>query len=120
MLLFLLGVFQELLGRHFGADALGAIVVALVAQGADNLGGQGLVENLYHIIPIGLVALGDSPLLNVLPGAFAQGFNIGQKRLIGHNYLSFRMDRFSIAARSSRRFRTTYPPYDNSDPADVP
>ena len=58
-------------------------VVPLVAQDADDLGGERLVEELDHGLAVGPVARGDRALLDVLARACAERLDVGEERL-GH------------------------------------
>ena len=74
----------EELGRHaLGVDALRHEVVALVAQHADDLGRERLVEQPHHRLAVGAVAGRHRALLDVLAGAAAQFLDVGQERLRG-------------------------------------
>ncbi|MOA52588.1 hypothetical protein D3C78_1759100 [compost metagenome] len=77
MLGFLGGVFEKLFGGHMGFHTIGHEVVALVAQHADQFGGQCFVEQADNFLPIGAVAFGHCTVLHVLPCPFAQGGYIG-------------------------------------------
>ena len=61
--------------------------MALVAQHADELRRQRLVEDLDHGLAVGLVARRDGALLDVLAGPLAQGLDVGEKRLVAHGVL---------------------------------
>src|SRR5581483_6518391 len=54
-------------------------VVALVTEHAHHLGGERVVEQLDQLLPIGLIALGDRALLEVLSRTTAQLLNFGEK-----------------------------------------
>ena len=75
----LVGVLQELRGHRPGVEALGHVVVPLVAQHADDLGGQRLVEHLDHPLAVGAVGVGDRALLDLLPGPLAEGLDVGEE-----------------------------------------
>ena len=76
----LLGGVLEELGRHRArVDALGHVVVPLVAQHADQLGGQRLVEDGDDPGHIGPVGVGDRALLDVGAGILAQRFYVRQE-----------------------------------------
>ena len=51
----LVGVLEELGGDRAGVEAVGHEVVPLVAEHADDLGGQRLVEHLDHLLAVGAV-----------------------------------------------------------------
>jgi len=74
--LLLVRVLQELLGDRIGVDAGGHEVVALVAQHTDDLGGERFVEQLEDGITIRAITLGDRALLDVLPRALPQCFDV--------------------------------------------
>src|SRR5260221_7139098 len=88
MLLLFLRVLREL-GRHaFGVDALRHVVVALVAQRADDFGGERLVQELEHHRAVGVVPGSHRALRDVLPGPLTQRLDVGEKRSAGH-YVPF-------------------------------
>ena len=84
VLCFLGRVFEEFVGGHIGFQAVGHEVVTLVAQDADQLGGQRFIEQAQHFLTVGAVALGYRAVLDVLPCALAQGFYIRQMQVIAH------------------------------------
>ena len=63
--LLLVGVLEELRRDGPGADPLGGVVVPLVPQHADDLGGQDLVEHGDHPFAVGRVGVGDRALLDL-------------------------------------------------------
>ena len=63
--LLLVRVLEELVGHGLGVNARGHEVVALVAQHADDLGRQRLVENAHDRVAVRPIALGDRALLDV-------------------------------------------------------
>ena len=79
--LLLVRVLEELRGHGLGVDPLGHEVVALVAQHADDLGGQRLVEQLHHRLAVRLVALGHRAVLDVLARALAERLDVGHEVL---------------------------------------
>ncbi|MNH28058.1 hypothetical protein D3C78_654160 [compost metagenome] len=85
MLQLLGGVLEEFVSCDTGLDPAGHVVVALVAQGADPLGGQRLVEQAQDFFPVGAVAFGHGALLDMLAGTLTQGFNIGQFNVAHHH-----------------------------------
>ncbi|MNE28767.1 hypothetical protein D3C80_1222230 [compost metagenome] len=99
MLQFLGGVLQKLLGGDTGLDPAGHVVVAFVAQGADPLGGQRLVEQTQNLLPVGVVTLGHGALLDMLTSAFTQGFHIGQCNGVHAHLPADRLYRVGTAAR---------------------
>src|SRR6267143_1305856 len=72
VLLLLAGVLEKLRRHAFGMDAFRHEVMALVAQRADDLGGERLVQELQHHAAVGVIAGSHRPLGDVLPGALAQ------------------------------------------------
>ena len=56
----------------------GHVVVALVAQHADELGGERLVEYGDHALAVGAVGLGDRALVDVGAGVFPEGLDVGE------------------------------------------
>jgi hypothetical protein len=81
--LLLVRVLEELRGHRLGVDALGHEVVPLVAQHADDLGGQGLVEQADDGVAVRLVALGDGAVLDVLARPVAERLDVADE-LLGH------------------------------------
>ncbi len=75
--LFLLRVLQELALHCVGKHALGHEVVAVVAQRAHVFGGKRGIEQLDHLLAIGVVALGDGAVFDALARAGAQGGSVG-------------------------------------------
>ena len=69
---------QELGAYGLTVDTSCHEVVAAVAQHADDLGRQCLVEQLEHMGPVGAVASGDCAVLGVLARLLAQGLDQGQ------------------------------------------
>ena len=69
-------VLQELGGDRRGVDAVGHVVVPLVAQHAHQLGGERLVENLDHTLAVGAVVLGQWALFDVRSGVLAQSLDV--------------------------------------------
>jgi hypothetical protein len=66
VLLFLRRVFGEFRGHRFGVQSTGHEVVALVAQHTDDLGGQRLVQQFQHGLPVCTVAVRDGARFNIL------------------------------------------------------
>ena len=62
-----------------GVDAVGHEVVALVAEVADELGGQRLVEHLDDPIAVGAVRGGDRALLDLRPCSLTEGLHVGEE-----------------------------------------
>src|SRR4029079_6019274 len=79
VLLLLVGVLQELRRHALGMDALRHVVMELVAQRADDLGGERLVEELQHHAAVGVVTGSHRPLGDVLPGTPTQRLDVGEK-----------------------------------------
>ena len=75
---------QELRGDRVGVDALGHEVVTLVAQHADDLRGQRLVEQLDHGLAVGPVSIGDRAFFDVLPRPATKLGDVGHERLVSH------------------------------------
>jgi hypothetical protein len=63
--LLVVGVLLQLGGDGGAVHALGHEVVTLVAQHADQLGGQHLVEDVQHAGQVGAIGLGDRSLIEV-------------------------------------------------------
>src|ERR1700761_1151660 len=83
MTLLLVGVFQELRGHALGMNALGHVVVIFVAQYANDLGRQRLIQYLDHRLAVGAIAVGDRSLVDVRASTLANGLDIGKKRFLG-------------------------------------
>ena len=77
--LFLVGVLEELGGDRLGIDPGGREVVPLVAQDADELGGQRFVEDLDDPLTVGAVRVGDRALLDLGSSALAQSLYVGEE-----------------------------------------
>ena len=82
MLLLLGGVLEELRSHRSRVDPLGGVVMAFVAENADDLGRKNLVEHGDHPLAICTVGVRDGTKLQVLPRALAQGLDVGQE--LGH------------------------------------
>lgn len=102
VLLLLLGVFQELRGHRLGVQARDRVVVPLVAQGADDLGGEGLVEDEEHALQVRAVGVGDRALLDLPAGPLADGLDVGQE--LGHGCCSL------LGGRGGGRSASGVPP----------
>jgi hypothetical protein len=59
--------------------------MTFVSQHANNLCRQCLIQQLYNSFAVGAVALSHSSILDVLPGTFAQSFDVSEKWLISHS-----------------------------------
>ena len=88
MLLLLIGMLEELGLDRIREDAVDGVVMPLVAQNADDLGRQHLVQHLDHLLAVGGVARGDGAIGDVLPGALLNLLHIGNERLHGEPFLS--------------------------------
>src|SRR5688572_1205358 len=80
MLLLVVGVLEELRRHALGVDALRHEVMALVAQRADDLGRERLVEELEDHAAVGVVPGSHRALRDVLPGPPAQRLDVGEER----------------------------------------
>src|SRR3954468_10987806 len=80
VLLLLLGVLEKFRRHALRVDALRHEVMALVAQRADDLGGERLVQELQHHAAVGVVAGSHRPFGDVLPGTPAQRLDVGEER----------------------------------------
>jgi hypothetical protein len=90
--LLLPGVLEELgLGRAV-AGAADGVVVTLVAQCADQLGGQRVVQHGDHRFAVGLVAYGDGAVVEV-GGGGADGGNV---EAVGQRCFIFFHDDFLV------------------------
>ncbi|MNR50624.1 hypothetical protein D3C85_1701740 [compost metagenome] len=74
-------MFEKFVGGDVGFQAVGHEVVALVAQHADQLGGQRFVEQAQDFFTVGAVAFGHCAVFDVLAGTLAQGGYIGQMHI---------------------------------------
>src|SRR5260221_7138931 len=79
VLLLLAGVLEELRRHALGVDTLGHEVVALVAQRADDLGGERLVQQLVHHATVGVIPGSHRTFADVLPGPLAQRGDVGEE-----------------------------------------
>src|SRR6185503_20438477 len=89
MALFVGSVLEKLSRDTFGVNPVRHEVVPLVPQHADDFGRQRFVQNFIYGFAVRGVALGDRALLDMLAGAFAQSFDVGQKWFISHGSDSF-------------------------------
>src|SRR3989442_638885 len=80
VLLLLRRVLEKLRRHALGMDALRHEVMALVAQRADDLGGERFVQELQHHAAVGVIPGSHRPLGDVLAGALAQRLDVGEKR----------------------------------------
>jgi len=76
---FLVGMRQEFLRDRFRVDALGHEGVLPVAQGADQFGGERVVQQLGGRLGVETVVAGHRAFLDVFARPRPQGFDIGQK-----------------------------------------
>jgi len=81
-------------------------IVQLVAQYADDLRGQGIVENLHNGRRIATIRRCDGAFLDVLASAGTQRLDVGEKRFPCHvsssgRWDSWRLDSAGKALRSS-------------------
>src|SRR6266545_753797 len=81
MALLLVRVLEKLLRHGLSVDAGRRVVVAALAQHADNLRRQRLVEEAEHRLPVCPVALGDGTGLDVLTRASADLHDVREERL---------------------------------------
>ncbi len=86
VLLLLVRVLEKL-----GRDALRMntarhVVVTLIAQNADKLGRERLVEQLDHRVAVGAVAFRHRAAFYMLARALAQRLDVAKKRLVAHRY----------------------------------
>jgi hypothetical protein len=86
--LLFVGVLQKLGRNTLGVDAASHEIVTLVAQHANNLGGQRFVQNLDDGVAVSGVPFGDRALFDMFPGALAQCFDVGKKRFFSHGLCS--------------------------------
>ncbi len=87
MFQFLVGVLQELIGGDAGFQAAGHEVVALVAQHADQFGGQRLIEQTQDLFAVGAVAFGHRAVFHILACPFAKGAYVRQMHVSHFNLL---------------------------------
>jgi len=80
--LLLVGVLQKFLRDRLRVDSAGHEVVPAIAQRADDLGRQRLVQHADHRLAIAAVPFGHRAVQDVLAGAAADLFDIGQERLL--------------------------------------
>src|SRR5207248_584220 len=73
------GVLQELGLGVAGIHALRREVVPLVAQVADQFGGEYLVEDLDYALAVGAVGVGDRTLVDVLARPLAKCLHVGKE-----------------------------------------
>src|SRR5262245_11400441 len=78
VLLLLLRVLEELVGYGLTVDAAHHEVVVAIAERADDLGGERIVEHLHHPRTVRDVCAGHRPAIHVLASAAA---NVGNVQL---------------------------------------
>src|SRR5581483_1810173 len=76
VLLLFLGMLQELVLDCLGVNSRGHIVVAFIAQGADDLSGERLVQQLHHGFAIALVTFSDRTVLDMLSSTLPDTLNV--------------------------------------------
>jgi len=84
MYLLFVRVLQELASHGLRLDAIGQIVVALIAQRAYDFGSERLIEDLNRDLQVALIVGSDCPLQDVLAGSFADVMNVGQEFFFAH------------------------------------
>ena len=87
VLVFLLRVLTELGARRFRMPALRHVVVALVAQHADELGRERFVQELDHGAAIGAVIRGDRAALDLLARTLPNRLHVGQRAAVAAGVL---------------------------------
>src|SRR5579872_1229440 len=80
MALLFFGMLQKFLGHALSMNTVRHIVVPLVAEDADDLGGQRLIQDAQGCLKICLITFGDSAPFHMLPGAAANFFDVAQER----------------------------------------
>src|SRR5207237_1115485 len=70
VLFFLVGMLEKLCCHSLSMNAGGHKIMALIAQDADDLGGEGSIEKLNNFVAVGLVSGSYGSLLDIFPGAF--------------------------------------------------
>ena len=81
VLAFAVGMLLEFIGHALAMDAGGHEVMVHVAQHADDLGGQGFVENRDGLLDIAFVAGGDGAFFNLIESAAADLLYIADESL---------------------------------------
>src|SRR5882724_575148 len=82
--LFFVGVLQKLRGDTLGVNPGSHKVVSLVAQYANDLRGQRLIQHFDYGFPIRPIAFGYGALINMLTRTRAQGFYVSEKWFVSH------------------------------------
>src|ERR1019366_3411334 len=72
--------YSEWLRVRMRVDALGHVVMTLVAQHANDLRGECLIEDAQDDRPVAFVAVCNRSVLNVLTGTSANLFDVSQER----------------------------------------
>jgi hypothetical protein len=83
VVLLLVGVREELGLHPLRVDPGRGEIVLAIAQRADDLGRQRLVEELHRELAVDLIAGGDRALFDVLARSPTELFDVSQKRLLG-------------------------------------
>jgi hypothetical protein len=85
-------VLQELGGDAFRVDAGGHEIMTAVSKRTNDLGCKRFVQKFDYGFAVCAIALGDSTILDVLSGAFAQGLDVSEKWLISHGLTPLNLD----------------------------
>src|SRR2546430_2218869 len=109
---------EELLRHALRVNAARHEIVAPVAQHADKLGGQRIVQQLEHNVAVRRIPCGDRPFGDVLAGALAQCLDVSEKRFVGHECASVRsngdrapgLEGYTLPIKSRTRTTTTTSP----------
>jgi hypothetical protein len=75
--LFFIRMFFKFSGDCLGVNPRGHVVMAFVPQDADNLGRQGLVQQLNYSFAVSTIPLGDGAILYVLTGPSTKFGDVG-------------------------------------------
>src|SRR4051794_685722 len=85
MTLLFIGMLQKFRSDALGINAAGHKMMASVPQYTNDFSRQRFIQKLDYRLAVGTIAFGHSTILDVLPGAFAQSFNISEKWFVSHS-----------------------------------
>src|SRR5687767_2882075 len=92
MPLLVVGMLQKLRRHTFSMNARRHEVMSLVAQHANDFGRQRLVQKFNYGFAISSIAFGNSAILDMFSGAFAQSFYVSEKWFISHSTHSLKYE----------------------------
>ena len=82
--LLFVGVLQEFCRHTLSVDSRSHKIMALIAEYANDLSRQRIVQDFDHSLPVGGITFGYRTPLDVLAGALAKRLDVSQKWFISH------------------------------------